>query len=1165
MLTKDDIDNMGAARAASPAIQYAVPDKPVTGTYEQIMASFERQGADTSGMKQALEEKKVARVKQQYEDSIKEVEANVAAGIEDQKKQMLGVGTAFRDLGKNVYNGLIDLSDAAEDFAAEHGIGKGDLITSSMKWQDTDGADAKAAMGAPGKVAHAVTQFAMSLLAGMSTGGGVGAGLAFDAVYGVLAVDPKQQRVSDHLKGTVFEQVPIVSDIIEGLSSKPDDSELMSRFKNAAEGVGIGAGLAGLMWTAARTYSKAAGRTAAVVDEAKPPADGGPLVIGGGDKPTTVHEEPAAPIEPVVPEPVPSPTVSAEGAVELDMKSESMLDKFYNWAKSVPGDRLRAPLSNRELMDAAKEMQNDPEIWEKIATNTPENGVLTDKETMVFKYIMQQSDSQMMSTIKGLQTAPSTDDAALVGFMEKFENYTRLLDIRTGAASAKGATLKAEQLIQKLARVGDKDALAMMGAEGRAKLTAGIMESYGGREAILATQEKLKLIERLSSVADMPDKAFLSRMEKLTKWERMDRAVTRVALNGMLSSPSTSIKALVANVGTTGKTALDKYVSVGVGKLMGTTGANTISDANAQVEGMFQGMIESIRPSINVLKTGEVPQTVRMDLVDALKDAVPTMEEQAGKSLGAFADTTGMIVHAAEKVSDNAVTQIPVRVLMSVDSYWQHVNIRGQVLSEASRAARKAGLEGKAAADFIEKFRLNPPDAVYEAAVKTAGTNTMAKDLSGWAAKLDDLVEGAAYIPTRRVLVPFIKTNLNLVEYAATNSPLGVFAPSFQSAMRQGGRARDEAMAKVISGSTATGLIAYAAYKGLVTGKSSENLQVNLALRDNKTVAPETSLKFGDTWVSMKGVEPIATIMNGVSLLSKSAGYLSEAEYGDMTTSFVAALMEVMTPEQLLDTASGIVGAAEGSKEGKSWVESLPQRYVPFGAAMTDIRQTVDPVMRSTKSDEGKGKWGALGNMVDTMQLRVQNMVPYYSKDLPPQTNIWGEVLELPDGLGPDALSMFASTTNEGGMLKHSLEAMDDYYEHTKGTLAGLTKFEVSMPTDRVANAAGGPQFKLTPLEHQAYKMMAAGINPENGETIGKETLKDAATRIVKQYGADKMRPQDFDQKTYFKMVAALSAEFKSRRDMADKLIVTFGDVGRRMKDEAREYYRLAPGGSNGR
>jgi hypothetical protein len=493
---------------------------------------------------------------------------------------------------------------------------------------------------------------------------------------------------------------------------------------------------------------------------------------------------------------------------------------------------------------------------------------------------------------------------------------------------------------------------------------------------------------------------------------------------------------------------------------------------------------------------------------------------------------------------------------MSVDTYWNTVGTRGYLNAAATRDAVQNGLKAgtKEFAEHVTNYK--PTTTVIRAADEFAKTNTMAKELTGIAEWFDNGIEMVGTkVPLMRVLVPFFKTNANLIEAVAQRSPLApLVSADFRSAMRSGGVARDEAIAKMASGSIALAGFTYLAAGGSINGKNAENPTLERALKDNKTIPLETSVKVNGKWVSLKGVEPISSIVNMAHFLSKASGHLEEEEYQAAIVAAMSWVSEIASPEQLTDSLSGLMKVARGEEGAPEYLATIPARFTPAGGLMTDVRQTVDVNTRNTNLGKIKG----FQDFVESVRMKYQNQIPGMSKYLPIDRNFWGEELELPDGMGPDAVSLLASTSEDGLRLKSALEKLDSFYSLNKGAIEGafdaaaIDPIVIQKPSRYIKNPFGGPDYRLSPKEYSAYQLLAAGKNYETGESMHSDgDLKTVTTQVLQEYGVFDKKVQDISTDDYIALNKELSSRFAIYRQVADKLILQYSDIESKMKQAA--------------
>lgn len=1177
-----------------PSLEKAVPSKPVLDPRSAVEAQFDNLGFDRTNADNELEAERNKRRQDMMQalsvdQQALETRRRALDAVEGGVQVAAGVGVGVMDILRNTYNGVVTLADAAENYAASKGIGTGDILSDAQKIPNSYN---EQYLDRTGKISRAITNFTAPVLSVMATGGGALAASGVGAAYNFFALDPKAERVSDMLKGTAVEEVPIAADVIDYLSSKPDDTELTARFKNLAEGVGIEATLGVMLWGASRAYSSIArARNPKVLEGMTMDLKAGNAAVDAAEAakatPVTPAEQAALNAsDAVVSPPSPSPTViaaeqaeatqydlfsqqwssyfdespgvvrTAEGGVNIRLGDDQIVDYLASAMKDPElALALSKPTTDADLLKGAQVLKNDSDVLNRLASiGVNKEYVPNSNDMMALKFVMSKADETMAQSAAKALTG---GDAELVGFGRDMENYFKILSLQTGAASEQGRTLRVNQILAQQAGMGSDEALKAIGAQGRAKLVDGLVNKYGGRENLKQMARNVGFIQELTSIQAMPNEAFKARMNdvvKYTGWMKVEDAITKVALNGMLSSPATWGRAFISNAATTSKTLIDNYISVGVGKVLKNGDAKTLSEANAHLQASFVGLYEGVAPAAEAIWSGVAPNTriVKEELAMATNKNIPVVAEDFVEKAGAaWAEKLGVVA--------NTSVEIPARVLVGTDTYWQHVNSQGVIASEATREGMKRGLTGENLVDFVDNFRMNPPTQVAKVADDIASTNTMAKSLTGFAEQINNVFEGAGeYVPFSKVVMPFLKTGFNIVEYTVQNGPLAPFlSQDFKMAVKAGGRARDEAIAKVISGTGAVAGLTALAANGMIVGEATENPQFQRAMKDNKTVAIGPAVRVGDTWVSLKGLEPLSTAVNAAALLSKSRGYVSEGEYDDLAMATRIMLADAVGPEGLTTGLSDILNLADPNKDSKQYLANVATRFIPYGAAVRDVREVVDPKIRSTMPQPSEGKMAELQEFYSIMKNRLSNIVPYLSKTLPVERNIWGEGLMLPDGLGPDAISPVATTTGEGMALKKTLESMDDFYETNKDVLVGINKLPLSMPQKQMKNPMADVQYKFTPQEYSAYILLNAGINPTTGGKLLGRTLKESVTATLEKYDAIGKRPQQFNERTYQAMSGELSAIFLQHKKIADKMILSFGDIQNKMADQAMRKKQL--------
>lgn len=1124
----------------------------------------------------------------------------------------IGVGSAARDIGKNVYNGIIDVLDGIENLAQEKGVASIDLFNPGQKWSDPVGTDISKNLSRTASVAKGVSQFVAPIVAIAGSGGSNIAAMGASAAYNFLAIDPKGQKLQDTLKDTWMKHIPLVSDILEATSSKPDDTELVGRIKNTAFGFGFDAAALGVVMGASKVYGAIArARTPEAVSKAAMQIEGPAAQVKASVvKPGSKADAAAAAAKPVgefrmpgltiddvskgVPATTngvtpgvtdavagkavqgavnsvdeaaqlalfeeglaktgitePAVTINAEGSPRLNINSQetaSILDRWGAHFAEVEGSRLRTPTTDKQRIADALIVKDNPEVLQKLATTIPSGTPLNEVETSVLRFIMDDGIKAFGDVAE--KFAGSTDPVDLATVSRAWTNLNSINQTQTGNASTVAAVLRPEQAIASGLGVDTPEAIKAIGRDGRKKLLDAEVESLGGPDAAAKLINNVNVLRRMSKIAAEPDYAFKRQMDEVSArstYMQVGDAVTKVALNGMLSSPSPAVKSVISNSVMAGFTQVENYLEVGIGlgrlPFQKDATRKTLTEANAEFNGLMQGFLEAHTPAWKQMKGEEVAGPVRQDL----KEISSPMNQDAIMERAMFAnkETQGVRVNLPVELKDGVIANTlslgsaPTRLLMGIDTWFNHAQTKSFLAGKASVYESKLladGVDPQTASDLADKYKNNPSPQLLEQADKYAATTTFASGLEGVYKKFDDFIgELNEKLPIARVILPFFKTKANMVEQVMQRSPFAVFNTEFQRQFAQGGKAQNEALAKVTSGTMTMGFLTYLASQGLINGKDTENPQLARALKDNQTVAPPTSIKVGDKWVSINGIDPLASMINAAHYASKVSGHLSEEEYQQAAVAMGGVAASILSPEELSDALSDVLQIYRGDKEASSRLSEIPTRFTPAGGALRFAAKTIDGKERRTY---------AMDDLVESIKMKYQNQIPWLSKNLPANRNVWGETLVVPDGMGPDALSILASTDDTGMKLKRALERMDDFYETNKESMDGLvTPVALRTAPQNIKNAFVDAPYKLSNEEYAAYQRLRGGLDPYASKPLNKAgAMKDQFYRVMEKHDMLNRNVEDFTPDEYLQLTGELSMITNIYAEQANAEIMNFTD-----------------------
>jgi hypothetical protein len=382
-----------------------------------------------------------------------------------------------------------------------------------------------------------------------------------------------------------------------------------------------------------------------------------------------------------------------------------------------------------------------------------------------------------------------------------------------------------------------------------------------------------------------------------------------------------------------------------------------------------------------------------------------------GKGVEAFktAVRTGEASDAAAKVDNfrrraipgrvGTVIRTPTRFLTAEDEFFKAVTRQGAVGRLAARKAASEGLLGDDLARRVAQLRANPTPDIEAQARDFARYMTFQRDPSFLGQKLQEITDR---YPGLKFLIPFIRTQENLVKFAAERSPVAFIMPSVRAELRAGGARRDVALAKVVIGS-AVGYAAYeAAAKGVITGGEPMDNAGRNNLHDSGW--QPYSIKVGDTYISYRRLDPLSL---GVSVAADLATY-----------------DKYMTPKEREQGALAVAQLVGHNIAGSFWMESVgnvydlatnPAKEAPNQAAnivgallvpalIAQPTASMDPYERRQTPEKDLG-WAQ--RAAQTIINRVKGRIPGLRQTLPPKEDAFGQPVRNYGRLGPDFLSPF--------------------------------------------------------------------------------------------------------------------------------------------------------------
>jgi hypothetical protein len=472
------------------------------------------------------------------------------------------------------------------------------------------------------------------------------------------------------------------------------------------------------------------------------------------------------------------------------------------------------------------------------------------------------------------------------------------------------------------------------------------VESHGGRKQIE------KIAEALADPANVKNINKLSR--KLQRPKPSDMAL-ELWINSLLSGPQTHAVNMTSNAAIAIWSLPENLIAAGLGKLH--KGDKVLfGDVAARGYGFIEGAKEGLKRAGETIRTGE-PVDPMSKLEMARNKAIPGKVGEA--------------------------VRLPGRFLMAEDELFKSIGYRMELNSQAYRTAAKEGLKGRDFAKRIEELKVSPTEAMHLKATETARYQTFTKPLGPIGRGVQSV---ASAHPSIKLIMPFIRTPVNIVKYAGERTPFSVFSKEVRDTLKKGGAERDQQLAKIAMGTMVSSTAAALVAENMLTGGGPSDPRQKAALY--ATGWQPYSVKIGDKYHSYARIEPLGMLLGISADAAEIAGKMETKEADKVGAMVFGSVSKNLTSKTFLKGISEVLKAIDDpDRYGERWVQNYAGTVIP--SAVSQTARVVDPVLRESRS------------VID----KIKSRIPYISKSLLPRRNLWGEPITLEGGLGPDIVS----------------------------------------------------------------------------------------------------------------------------------------------------------------
>lgn len=1016
-----------------------------------------------------------------------------------------GIIKSTQELG----NFAIDLADWTENFGAEIGIGSGELIEDDDRMSFADDpsivfqpqtmtgkvvsgiANFLAPAGALNKMSKGVK--AVTKLGKFAKAGSIGAAVDF------AAFDPKEERLSN-----LVQSVPALRNPInQYLAANPKDTRAEGRFKNAIEGLGIGVAAEGLfLGLKAVRHSRVTDNVFKDIEAALNKADqkGVDLDIPEGARSpeaieaqeTVIKEikaeakaERATQLETELPPPTPEElitiTTEAEGTKILrGMEGVTPEGKVGN-----------INTANIETADDVKKVLKAMDDNFKVEIDEARRGTITEEQSkgladdlgMEFDTLLSRKRGEAFNAERVIQTRRLLNVSAgkvsdLATKISKGDNsrQTQALFLQTidqhriVQSQAAGVAAEAGRALQAF-----KQGVGLDGVGARNRYIDDLIKNHGGTGGIDEIAE---------AISKNSDTASISRLTRKSTTRKLKDVAHETFINGLLSGPYTHAFNALSNTSVIAGSIAERKVA----ELF--SGGAIDSVATGEAKAMFTGLMGSLKDSFDAgvknIKTGKSKFNARKFEFDRALSA-KNFGQEGDSVYGRALDFMGSVIN------------VPSKALEASDEVFKMANFRMEIHAQAHRKSMKMqaakDLTDEETAKVFKDALINYDDNIELAAKDFARENTFTKpvgelEVRGFSpGSLDAAIKDT---PAMRVIAPFTKTNLNLVEYAINRTP---FAKGLLSDIKAGGVRGDTAKGRVALGMTAMAMATAGTVGGRVTGRGPVDPKARKALE--ATGWKPYSIKVGDKFLPYNRLDPISSIVAISADMSEIIGSLGkdrETEAQDLAIQAGAAMANFFTPEFLMENVNDFLDAMNGdARKVDRIIGNIGGSLVPFSSGLRFIRQEVtDPIKRETRPDPN-----AAFPMMDKIMNGIRNTIPGLSDTLPPQKDIFGKVKTYKhwSAKNPDDESPFEEGVEGKDPIFKEIQRLNMTGPQAIGGDEANSYLKIDMPPRFIRKSFGGQavSVKLTPEQYDKFVDLSAGIGLQSapeGKTL-KEFLNE--------------------------------------------------------------------------
>lgn len=500
-----------------------------------------------------------------------------------------------------------------------------------------------------------------------------------------------------------------------------------------------------------------------------------------------------------------------------------------------------------------------------------------------------------------------------------------------------------------------------------------------------------QLAKAVGTVGDNP--AALNAMTRELGRGRFGRAMYQVWINGILSGAKTHVVNIASNAAVAMWAIPERAMAAGVSKAF----YNGEIDA-AEIGSMAYGFAKGARDGVRMIYHAN--QAADVGDLSGQFDALgrPEIYTNAVSAEAFGLDSAGPFGVGMDFIGK--IVGLPGTFLQAEDKFFKSMGYRMQLNALASRTALSEGLEGADFAKRVADILADPPPNLTAEAVDYSAVQTFTNKLGPTGQKGMQFIRA---VPGGRLVMPFVQTPTNIVKYAFARTPLAYISGAIRSDIQAGGARAAQAHARIATGSILMLAIADMTLEGTVTGGGPTDNQVKKAWRADGNIP--YSVRIGDRNYSYSRLDPIGLMIGLAADIAEISNQANREQSEEIVMAGVTALAGNLASKTYLRGIFDFIGAIDISnpmKNPTSYIQNFSGSLMPFSSFLRSTAQTMDPIMRDTKSviRGADGETDGVATFLQNSMDKIRSNIPGMSDELPPRRDLFGEPIDRSSGLG---------------------------------------------------------------------------------------------------------------------------------------------------------------------